>query len=96
MVEGEPPKHRSRCRIFADILRAIQDSEQAKLTRILHEANLSYDRLVIHLADMERLELIEKKKIDDAYLFLITKKGRRYLSEFKRIEEFGDIFGVDV
>lgn len=92
MAEGEP-KNRSKCRIFADILRAIERSGQPRVTYILHEANLSYDRLAAHIAQMTKLGLIERH--EDGH-YLITQKGRRYLSEFKRIEEFGDIFGVDV
>lgn len=96
MVTNEPSKGRSRCRIFADILRAVQDNQQARVTYILHEANLPYDRLMNHLGQMESLGLIERSVKDDATYYAPTKKGRKYLAKFKEIEEFSAIFGVDV
>ncbi len=91
----EHPKHRSKCRIFADLLRAIESNERARVTYLLHEANLSYDRLIAHLTQMERLGLIEKQE-NEGTCYYATKKGKKYLSEFKRVEEFGDMFGVSV
>ena len=91
-----PSVYRSKCRIYADVLRAIQDNEQAKVTYLLHKANLSHDRLMHHLGTMERLGLIENKTEGDIAFFTITQKGRKYLTEFRKVEEFGESFGIVV
>jgi predicted transcriptional regulator len=44
---------------------------------------------------MEQSGLIEILKSGDSS-YLVTKKGKRYLMEFKKLEEFGIIFGVEI
>jgi predicted transcriptional regulator len=89
-------RYRSRCRIFADLLRAVEESEEAKVTYLMHKANLSYDRLNFYIETMESSGLIERRTNGDKTSFLATKKGKKYLAEFKRLEEFGDAFGVEI
>lgn len=93
MTEGS--SYRSKCRIYADILRAVQGTDQAKVTYLLHEANLSYERLTYHLEKMKKLDLIEKDLKPDGSLS-ITAKGRKYLAEFRNVEEFGETFGITI
>lgn len=95
MIDGASG-YRSKCRIFADILRVVQKEERAKVTYILHEANLPYKRLIIHLAQMEEKGLIEIRLEDEKKYYAITKKGERYLVRFKAVEEFGDAFGMEI
>jgi predicted transcriptional regulator len=95
MNDGPSP-YRSKCRIYADILRAVQDSEQAKISYLLHEANLSHERLTNHLSRLTGLELIEKRSEGELVYFVITLKGRKYLMEYAKVREFGNAFGVDV
>lgn len=92
----EGSKHRSRSRIFADILRAIEAGENMKITHLLRSANVPHDRLVIYLAQMEKSNLITKSDGGDGTAIVITQKGRKYLVEFKKLEEFTDIFGVEI
>jgi len=92
MAESKP-RHRSKCRIFIDILRAIERSEKSRITYILHEANLPHGRLTAHLEQMEKKGWIERHSEGH---FLITNKGKKFLSEFKKVEEFGEIFGVNL
>jgi predicted transcriptional regulator len=87
---------RSRCRIFADILTSIQSEERAKITHVIHDANLPHGRLMDYLVKMERSRLIDIMKDDDETYYTITEKGRRYLVEFKKYQEFGDAFGVEI
>ncbi len=93
MTEGP---YRSKCRIYADILKAIHEAEEAKVTYLLHKANLSHDRLVIHLGKMSSLGLIDKRMDDETALYIMTKKGEKYLADFRRVKEFGDAFGVEI
>jgi predicted transcriptional regulator len=96
MTDRERSRHRSECRIIADVLKAIQASEEAKVTHILHSANLSYDRLIGYLDQMESAGLVTKGEANGSALYLITKKGLEYLAQFRKFEEFGDIFGVRI
>jgi predicted transcriptional regulator len=51
MAEGT--SYRSQCKINVDILRAIKSTDQTKVTYLLHEANLSYERLTHHLGKIK-------------------------------------------
>ena len=92
---SEPQKYRSKGRIFADILRALQDGP-AKVTHILYRANLSHDRLTKYLAQLEESGLILRQQDGDRSSYSITEKGGRFLVEFRRMEEFADAFGIDI
>jgi predicted transcriptional regulator len=91
-----PAKYRSKCRIFADILRAIKDSEQGRVTHLLHKANLSYDRLNYYLGELERSGLINKSADQERFIYSITAKGEKFLVEFAKVEAFGNTFGVEI
>jgi predicted transcriptional regulator len=91
-----PARYRSKCRIYADILRAIQANEQAKATYLLHAANLPHERLMSHLTKMIGLGLIERKLEGEAVYFIISPKGKKFLVEFRKVEDFGDAFGVEI
>ncbi|HEY3420929.1 MAG TPA: winged helix-turn-helix domain-containing protein [Methanomassiliicoccales archaeon] len=95
MAEGGS-KHRSRSRIFADILRSIEVGENLKITHLLHSANVPHDRLVKYLAQMEKSNLIARSGDGEGTAYTITQKGRMYLVEFKKLEEFSSIFGVEI
>jgi len=92
---SDDSSYRSKCRIYADILRAIQTTDQAKVTYLLHEANLSYERLTHHLGKMRKLGLIENG-VEGESVVKITAKGSKYLAEFRKIEEFGETFGITI
>ena len=96
MTEDKAQRQRSRCHIFADILQAIKVGEPARITYLVHEANLPYDRLTNYLNQLENLGLIVKRELEAASSYTISEKGRAYLVEFRKIKEFGDIFGVEV
>jgi len=92
---SEPQRYRSKGRIFADILRAVQDGP-AKVTHILYRANLSHDRLTRYLSQLEESGLIVRQQDGDKITYAITEKGQRFLVEFRRMEEFADAFGLDI
>ncbi len=91
--------YRSKMRILADMMRAIQSEgeEGAGPTKILYAANLSHDRLTQYLD-----ELVEKKLINvpnpesDNRIYLLTEKGREFLREFIRMERFSEAFGIEI
>jgi len=94
--EAPTLKYRSKGRILADILRVVQESERAKITHILYKANLSHDRLVKYLDQLEESELVEIIAEDDRTTYSITVKGRKFLMEFRRMEEFADAFDLEI
>ncbi len=88
-------KPRSRCRLYADILRAIRQNDSMKITHLLRAVNVPYDRLVTYMADMEEQGLIEKGG-DGSTSYVITQKGLRYLDGFRKVDEFSRMFGVEI
>ena len=91
--------YRSKMRILADMMRAIQSEGEdgAGPTKILYAANLSHDRLTQYLDELEEKELI--KQIGDSEsnrVYRLTEKGREFLSEFVKMEKFSEAFGIEI
>lgn len=95
MTEAKPSKHRSRGRIYADILSAIQERDGTRMTDLIHKANMPYDRFTNYITQMEEFGLINRKYNGNT-TFYITLKGREYLAEFRKFQEFSNIFGVEI
>jgi predicted transcriptional regulator len=94
--ETEKAKYRSKGRIFADILRAVQDDGKAITTHILYKSNLSHDRLTKYLQSLEEGGLLKRYEEKDKTFYEITDKGKHFLSEFQRMEAFVSGFGLDI
>jgi predicted transcriptional regulator len=101
-VEGEiavsekTARYRSKGRIFADILRAVDDAGKARVTHILYKSNLSHDRLSKYLDMLEEGNLVKRAQDGDVTYYEITEQGRRFLVEFRRVEEFANAFGLEI
>jgi predicted transcriptional regulator len=96
MRKGRGQKYRSKGRIMADILRAVQEDGSAKVTHILYKANLSHDRLTKYLGQLEGSGLLESIELQERTMYRITDKGIEFLSEFRRMEDFAEAFGLDI
>ena len=94
--EPEKVKYRSKGRIFADILRAVQDDGKAITTHILYKSNLSHDRLTKYLQNLEEGGLLKRTEEKEKTFYEITDKGKHFLSEFQRMEAFVSGFGLDI
>ena len=90
--------YRSKVRILADMLRAIQSEGEdgAGPTKVLYAANLSHDRLTQYLDELLEKELIHETVEGENRAYLLTEKGREFLIEYKKIERFSQAFGIDV
>ncbi len=91
--------YRSKMRILADMMRAIQSEgeEGAGPTKILYTANLSHDRLKQYIDELVNKELIVEEDPDgNNRTYFLTEKGREFLREFIRIERFSEAFGIDI
>jgi predicted transcriptional regulator len=76
-------------------MRAVAEDGEARPTRILYGANLSSDRLGKYLDELVSKKLIDKRDGDDGTRYALTKEGRAFLVEFRRIEEFSSAFGIE-
>ncbi len=99
-TQGQPAKptakYRSQLRIYVDVMYVIQrESNQAKPTRILYGANLSHDRLVKYLEELEALGVIQETGTDDK-IYSLTQKGTEFLNNFRRVESFASAFGFKI
>ena|SRR3989338_6950485 len=88
---------RSKIRILVDIIRLIERrGGLVKPTHILYGANLSHKRLNRYLTWLETKEFIEKVSKGNHIYYRVTDKGRKFVVEFKKIEQFSEAFGVFV
>ena len=93
----EHKEYRSKARIYVDILTSImKKGGKSRPTRILYGANLSHDRLMKHLGQLIELGLVEEEKQDEAIIYKLTDKGRKFLIEFIKIEKFAEAFGITI
>jgi len=91
--------YRSKMRILADMMRAIQSEGEngAGPTKILYGANLSHDRLTQYLDELVNKELVvESQDSEDSRTYVLTEKGREFLREFVRVEHFSEAFGIEI
>jgi len=95
---GEKKEYRSKAKIYADILDALMRAGgKSGPTRLLYGANLSYDRLKMHINQLVQLQLVaEEKQAEDKTVYKITQKGMEFLKEFMRIEKFAEAFGIPI
>lgn len=93
----EHKEYRSKARIYVDILTSImKKGGKSRPTRILYGANLSHDRLMKHLGQLIELGLVEEEKQDEAIIYKLTDKGRKFLIEFIKIKKFAEAFGITI
>ncbi|RLI59876.1 MAG: hypothetical protein DRO87_01630 [Candidatus Thorarchaeota archaeon] len=91
--------YRSKMRILADMMRAVQEAgvEGAGPTKILYAANLSHDRLTQYLEELLEKELITILDSNCSNkTYLLTDKGREFLREFVKVERFSEAFGIEI
>ncbi|MFW9846065.1 MAG: winged helix-turn-helix domain-containing protein [Candidatus Thorarchaeota archaeon] len=91
--------YRSKMRILADMMRAIQSEGEdgAGPTKILYAANLSHDRLTQYIDELIEKELIVEMDPDsNNRIYMLTDKGRDFLKEFARMEKFSEAFGIEI
>lgn len=90
--------YRSKVRILADMMRAIQAEGDigAGPTKILYAANLSHDRLTQYIDELLEKELVSQLQQSDNRTYLLTEKGREFLKEYIKIERFSLAFGIEV
>ncbi|MDG6909604.1 MAG: hypothetical protein JRN57_02850 [Nitrososphaerota archaeon] len=89
-------KQRSTIRIYLDILLAAEDEGNAKPTRILQRANLPHDRMMKHVAELQKRGLLEEVTSGGGRFYVVTSKGKGFVKEVQRAEAFLSAFGVSL
>lgn len=83
---------RNRVDIYYEILSIIQEetnnSGGAKPTRIHHLCNLSYDKLVRYLDELESKKLIVRTDV-----VLLTEKGREFMNQYCKMRNLREKIG---
>lgn len=87
-------KQRSTIRIYLDILLAAELEGNAKPTRILQRANLPHDRMMRHVAELQKRGLLEEVTNGGSRYYVITPRGQSFLKEAQRAAAFLSAFGV--
>jgi predicted transcriptional regulator len=84
---------RDRLKIYMDILLVLRmESRREKivLTRIQLKSNVPFDRLKTYLLELKNLDLIQ-----DSNEPKLTQKGLEYLTEYKKVQDFMKLMGLD-
>jgi predicted transcriptional regulator len=86
---------RSKVDVIWDMLIAIQVAGGSiKPTRLLYKSNLSYNKMVEYLAELEESSLILIKKLDERKIISITDKGHYYVSELRKAKNLAESIGL--
>ena len=88
-------KRRGKLEVIADILKSIQDKEGTiKPTHLLYRSNLSHAKLKEYVNMLLERGMIEEKLVKKKKMFFMKEQGHKFLSEFERIKDFSDSFGL--
>ena len=88
-------KRRGKLEVIADILKAIQNEEgKIKPTHLLYKSNLSHAKLKEYSDTLLKKGMIDERMVNGKKMVFIKDHGRKFLSEFERIKEFSDSFGL--
>lgn len=83
---------RDKMKIYNDLLSILEsenNKEEIVLTRLQMKLNVPYDRLKQYLAQLRELGLIEDENSPK-----LTKKGKQYIGEYKKVLDFMKRMGI--
>ena len=83
-------------KIYLDILETVRDQGNTRPTRILYHANLSHDRLVKYLGELNARALLEERQDSDGKYYVLTAKGLDFITQVKKAEAFVMGFGLSI
>jgi len=88
-------RRRGRLEIIADILISIKNKGgEIKPTHLLYKSNLSHAKLKEYSNILLEKGMIEELLVKGRKMFVMKEQGYKFLSEFERIKEFSDSFGL--
>lgn len=88
--------YRNSVQILGDVLSITDESGRVgvNLTGLLRKANLSYSRLEKVASKLMEAGLIDEQLQEGQRIYVITLRGREYLSRYKQFAEIADSFGL--
>lgn len=90
-------ERRSKIQVVIDVLRVIgRENGKVKPTHILYKANLSHKLLKEHLNNLLQKGFIEVSIEKNHTFYQITDKGRKFVSEYRKVEKLAQAFGLPV
>ena len=89
---------RGKPEIVFDILLSVHESGgKIKPTRLLYKSNLSHARLKLYLESLMKQELVSIDRGDsdgNRKMILLTPKGYSFISEYRKMKELIESFGI--
>ncbi len=86
---------RGKPEIIFDVLSAVQQSGgKMKPTRLLYKSNLSHTRLKLYLDSLISQALLTIDEDDGKKLISLTQKGYSFITEYKRMKDLIESFGI--
>jgi predicted transcriptional regulator len=83
--------------VVIDVLRVIgRENGKVKPTHILYKANLSHKLLKEHLNSLLQKGFIEVSIEKNHTFYQITDRGRKFVSEYRKVEKLAQAFGLPV
>lgn len=88
--------YRNSVKIVGDVLRIADESglSGVNLTSLLRKANLSYGRLASVAVKLMDAGLIDEQLQEGQRIYIITSRGREYLTRYLQFAEVADSFGL--
>lgn len=89
-------ERRDKLQIIYDVLNSIRSKNAGKIkpTHLLYKSNLSHVRMKKYIEDLMVQGLIEEIFEKKQKMYSLTPKGFEFISEFSKIKEFTDSFGI--
>ncbi len=85
-------KRRSRLEVIYDILNAIYEKNQLKITHLMYKSNLSYKKLKEYLDTLKANNMVD---VSDDNIVTLKEKGLEFIKEYYRLRQFADSFGLN-
>jgi len=79
-------RRRTKLEIYVSILRSLLKSK-ARAVHVMYRANLSFIQARSCLDFLVKKGLIEKEEEEKIVVYKITKKGKEFLENYKKIEK---------
>jgi len=88
-------ERRTKLDIIHDILNAIKaKGGKIKPTHLMYKANMSHTSLNKYITELEGKALISEVEEEGHKFYTLTEKGVDFLSEFKKMQQFQETFGL--
>ena len=90
--------YRHSTQIVCDLLTVTQNSgnDGIAVTKLCHQSNLAHGRLQTFIKRLTSSGLVNKIEYDGRNTYVITEKGRMFLTEYKKFNEFASSFGLEM